>query len=241
MTRNLTLHYDQMMLLLDPTSLARGLVGKQGGGCELSGRAVRGSIQRSGARFQAIRQDPYSAARRDRRQQAAVSRVGADQGAAGWLPRASPARARCAAATAEQPRGAGSAVKGASTTPRCYRGSGLIATAASLIFRYVTELSLPSRPPSRRGQDGFFEGSEDLPRCYCSPAEPASACPVTDDRSSIPIRPLALMQCRAGRVRPPTGVSFLLCTPGDISILRRQSPRGSELRPVVADLHFSSQ
>ena len=26
MTRNLTLHYDRMMLLLDPTSLARGLV-----------------------------------------------------------------------------------------------------------------------------------------------------------------------------------------------------------------------
>ena len=27
-TRNLTLHYDRMMLLLDPTPLARGLVGK---------------------------------------------------------------------------------------------------------------------------------------------------------------------------------------------------------------------
>ena len=29
MTRNLTLHYDRMMLLLDPTPLARGLVGKK--------------------------------------------------------------------------------------------------------------------------------------------------------------------------------------------------------------------
>jgi hypothetical protein len=28
-TRNLTLHYDRMMLLLDPTPLARGLVGKK--------------------------------------------------------------------------------------------------------------------------------------------------------------------------------------------------------------------
>jgi hypothetical protein len=28
-TRNLTLHYDRMMLLLDPTSLARGLVRKK--------------------------------------------------------------------------------------------------------------------------------------------------------------------------------------------------------------------
>jgi hypothetical protein len=30
-TRNLTLHYDRMMLLLDPTPLARGLAGKKGG------------------------------------------------------------------------------------------------------------------------------------------------------------------------------------------------------------------
>jgi hypothetical protein len=28
-TRNLTLHYDRMMLILDPTALARGLVGKK--------------------------------------------------------------------------------------------------------------------------------------------------------------------------------------------------------------------
>ena len=29
MTRNLTLHYDRMMLILDPTPLARGLAGKK--------------------------------------------------------------------------------------------------------------------------------------------------------------------------------------------------------------------
>jgi hypothetical protein len=76
----------------------------------------------SDARFQAVRQDPDSAARRDRRQQAAVGRIGADQGATGRLPGAPAAGARCAAATAEQSRGAGSAVKGAGTTPPCCRG-----------------------------------------------------------------------------------------------------------------------
>jgi hypothetical protein len=34
----------------------------------------------------------------------------------------------------------------------------------------------------------------------CSPAEPASASPATDNSSSIPIRRLALMPCRAGRL-----------------------------------------
>jgi len=34
-------------------------------------------------------------------------------------------------------------------------------------------------------------------------------------------QPLAVMQCRAGSCPPPTGVSSLLCTPGDISTLRR--------------------
>ena len=34
---------------------------------ELPGRTVRGSVQRNGARFQGVRQDPDSAARRDRR------------------------------------------------------------------------------------------------------------------------------------------------------------------------------
>ena len=40
----------------------------------------------------------------------------------------------------------------------------------------------------------------------CSPAEPASASPVTDHRSSIPMRCLVAIQCRAGRIRPQRGV-----------------------------------
>ena len=66
----------------------------------------------------------------------------------------------------------------------------------------------------------------------CSPAEPASASPVTDNSSSIATQrgnqmrcSTSLLGCSPGRVRrapPPTGVSSLLCTPGDISILRRQ-------------------
>ena len=65
----------------------------------------------------------------------------------------------------------------------------------------------------------------------CSPAEPASASPVTDNISSIPIQRAnqnALLNFTAGMQRKlallvpsPTGVSSLLCTPGDISILRR--------------------
>ena len=125
-----------------------------------------------GARLQGVRQDPDSPARRDRRQQAAVGRVGADQGAAGRLPGASAARACCAAATAEQPRGAGSAVEGAGTTPPCCRGFGLrqrtgwraIATAAaSLGVRYVTELPPAKLPPSCRGESGFLRDWEIYP------------------------------------------------------------------------------
>ena len=76
----------------------------------------------------------------------------------------------------------------------------------------------------------------------CSPAEPASASPVTDDNSSIPIRrgnqsrcSFSLQACSSGprpasgcravsrsSGPPPTGVSSLLCAPRVISILRRQ-------------------
>jgi hypothetical protein len=57
----------------------------------------------------------------------------------------------------------------------------------------------------------------------CSSAEPASASPVTDNSSLIPILRLALMQCRAGRLCRQQGchlyfarrVSFLSCA--DIS------------------------
>ena len=124
-TRNLTLHYDRMMLLLDPTAAGPWLGAQEGGGRELPGRAVRGSVQRSDARLQGVRQDPDRAARRDRRQQAAVGRIGAGEGAAGRLSGTAAAWARCAAATAKQPRGAGSAVEGAGPTPRCCRDCGL--------------------------------------------------------------------------------------------------------------------
>jgi hypothetical protein len=40
----------------------------------------------------------------------------------------------------------------------------------------------------------------------CSPAKPASASPVTDHRGSIPMQRLAVIQCRAGRVRGQRGV-----------------------------------
>src|SRR4029077_18021781 len=56
----------------------------------------------------------------------------------------------------------------------------------------------------------------------CSPAEPASASPVTENVAPIPIRRLAVMPRRAGRVRRHR-VSSLLCAPGDISTLRRQN------------------
>jgi hypothetical protein len=78
----------------------------------------------------------------------------------------------------------------------------------------------------------------------CSPAEPASASPVTDNSSSIPIRRGSQMRCSTSLqgcspafccdrpVAPGTsaanGVSLLLCAPGDISILRRHP--GSRLR-----------
>jgi hypothetical protein len=44
----------------------------------------------------------------------------------------------------------------------------------------------------------------------CSPAEPASASPVTANISAIPIRCVAVLQCRAGRVRRQGGVISIL-------------------------------
>jgi hypothetical protein len=99
----------------------------------------------------------------------------------------------------------------------------------------------------------------------CSPAEPASASPVTDNSSSIPIRRGSQMRCSTSLqgcspafccdrpVAPGTsaanGVSPLLCAPGVISILRRhaavvkltpshamRSPQGAWTpRPAAAD------
>jgi len=78
----------------------------------------------------------------------------------------------------------------------------------------------------------------------CSPAEPASASPVSENISSIPIRPGNQMRCStAARMSPrvwvwrprppcppPTRVSSLLCAPGVISILRRQRQPGGKRR-----------
>jgi len=89
------------MLLLDPNISGPSLGAPEGGSGELPGRPVRGSVQRSNARFQGVRQDPNRAARRDRRQQAAVGRVGAGKGAPGHLSGAAAARTRCTAAAAE--------------------------------------------------------------------------------------------------------------------------------------------
>ena len=91
MTRNLTLHCDRMMLILDPTPAFAGagsarpwLGAQEGGGGELPGRAVRGSVQRGGARFQGVRQDPDSTARRivdNKRLSAVLEQVKAQQAA----------------------------------------------------------------------------------------------------------------------------------------------------------------
>jgi hypothetical protein len=81
-TRNLTLRYDRMMLLLDPTPLARGLAGKK---VEVvnypDGRfAVRHEDRTA---VPGVRQDPDGGTRCDRRQQAARRSAGVGAGAAG--------------------------------------------------------------------------------------------------------------------------------------------------------------
>jgi hypothetical protein len=52
-THNLTLHYDRMMLMLDPTPLARGLV-------RVLGVALRRLVLRKGTRFQVIEAQPLA-------------------------------------------------------------------------------------------------------------------------------------------------------------------------------------
>src|SRR5271169_271930 len=87
----------------------------------------------------------------------------------------------------------------------------------------------------------------------CSPAEPASASPVSENISSIPTRRGNQMRCSTSarmqfrpsprvwlwRPRPPcpppTRVSSLLCAPGVISILRRQT-LGGDLIALRRDL-----
>jgi len=124
-TRNLTLHYDRMMLLLDATSLARGLVRKKVEVVNYPDGRFAVQFNGTSLGFKGVRQDPDSAAGRNRRQQAAVGSVGAGEGAAGRLPGASTARAHRPAATAEQPRGARFAVERASVTIGYRRGPSL--------------------------------------------------------------------------------------------------------------------
>jgi len=118
--------------------------------------------------------------------------------------------------------------KGSGDLPRCSRDRA-VATAE------CREPASSDRLPVHRSESPTGYSS-----AGCSPAEPASASPVTDNSSSIsiprgnqmhgPTSP-ALMQFRPlpafgwgarARVRRQRGVSSLLCAPGVISILRRQ-------------------
>ena len=123
-TRNLTLHYDRMMLLLDPTPLARVLVGKKVEVVNYSDGQF--AVQFNGTAldfkvFDKIQTVQPGAIVDNKRLSAVLEQIKVQQAA---YP-ARPAGARCTAETAEQSRSAGSAVKGAGTTPRCCRGHGL--------------------------------------------------------------------------------------------------------------------
>ena len=100
-TQNLTLHYDRMMLMLDPTP-SRARVGAQEGRDRLKLPGWPGSrFQFDGTAlgFRGVRQDPDSRSRHHRRaQQTAVGRVGTSQDAAGRVCAESAAETCCAAA-----------------------------------------------------------------------------------------------------------------------------------------------
>ena len=114
--------------------------------------------------------------------------------------------------------------EGSGDLPRCSQRDDGLATAE---WREPTS---SDRLPIHRSESPTGYSS-----AGCSPAEPASASPVTDNSSSIPIQRGNQMRCstplrrcspsRAPRARRQRGVSSLLCTPGDISILRRHSAR----------------
>jgi hypothetical protein len=136
-TKNLTLHYDRMMLLLDRVSAVITRVsetrtgsdaacprpGAQDGRCcELSGRPVRGSVRRGYVVVPQVRQDPDRGTWRDRGEQAAWRGTGDNKAAPGHL-RAEPSSlSPGAAAAAEQPRSTGPADKGTAFAPD--RGCG---------------------------------------------------------------------------------------------------------------------
>ena len=124
-THNLTLHYDRMMLMLDPTPLARGLVRKK---VEVVNYTDgRFAVQFNGTPlsfrvFDKIRTVDPGTIVENKRLGAALALVKQQQAA--YRAASAPQRYR-AAATAEQSRGAGFAVKRSTTPQRC-RCAGLI-------------------------------------------------------------------------------------------------------------------
>src|ERR1700736_2664204 len=146
-----------MMLLLDPTSLARGLVRQK---VEVVNYPDgRFAVQFNGALlgfkvFDKIQTVQQGAIVGNKQLSAVLEQVKAQQAAY-------PARARGATAAAEQSRGAGSAVEGPGTTPRCCRGSGLRQrtewradpTAVSPVRRYA-----PKLPPAEAGHHRAVAG-----------------------------------------------------------------------------------
>src|SRR6201981_169359 len=249
-TRTLNLHHDRMMLILEPTSLARDLVRKKVEVVNYPDGRFEGQFNGAAVGFKVfdkIQTVQPGAIVDNKRLSAVLEQVKAQQAAY-------PARQQRGHGARQRPPnnleapGLPAKGRGAHPTPWCSRSAGR---------------SPPSRPPSRRGEGGFLRDREiyydarrddglataewreptrsdrlpvhrsESPTGYssagCSPAEPASASPVKDDISAIPIPCVAVLQCHAGRVTPPTGVSFLLCTPGVISILRRQN---SKCRPT---------
>src|SRR5437762_4736035 len=155
-TRNLTLHYDRMMLLLDPTSLARDLVRKK---VEVVNYPDgRFAVQFNGATlgfkvFDKIQTVEPGAIVDNKRLSAVLEQVKAQQAAY-------PARQRrghvARQRPAEQSRGAGSAVKGTGTTPQCCRGFGL---------RLQTGGAARQTGRHRAAAKVGLQGAGDLPRC----------------------------------------------------------------------------
>ena len=79
----------------------------------------------------------------------------------------------------------------------------------------------------------------------CSPAEPASASPVTENSNSIPIRRSIQMRCSTftagmqsrscSSCPSPIRASFLLCATGDISTLRRHRSAAHQSRACPSE------
>ena len=147
-TRNLTLHYDRMMLMLDPTPLTRGLPGKK---IEVvnypDGRfAIRFDGTTLPFRvFDKIRTVRPGAIVENKRRDAGVG-----EGATGRV-RAAQASTRSSAATAaEQSGGTRPANEGSAPETWCRRSTRLNRKTASIVFRYVTENDHAERPQIQR-------------------------------------------------------------------------------------------